>query len=520
MNFAEIVKQAGKLTEQKRFSSAVASYEDALHRFPQHSSMLSYSLGVIYQMYVGDGEKARELFRQSIEQRNASEGIVQGATLDTIESNACENLMLLSLSYEEYYSYAKRLVRLQPQNAILHQQKPAVLNMQERGLPWSAVLSWMASAYFSLDLAKDAGRYGNAVSTYHLLILHRKELRLRREDWRIAILGYAATTLSAFFVCGQYMERAFGKVEQVEFAFVVEKSLLLVEEYVDQNPNDQQAQQSLSNLRKALEVSARSLGDSVAAETSAANTLRRGKQGTLPVLLLGAVAGAIYGHFLLVQLGPPWDVVIGGIAGLIMLGTAWYGALEIVRQIKQYAVSSGSACEPQPITVSPPGIPIWQISSSLTEAIARMGLRGYRFQFLGTNVEGGELTLTFRALTPVPKDKVHEAGLALRCLVWLSLPSVVSYTQGIQVEGLGQELAVCLGDGVPVPILAMKMGGDHTPPLQCTSDEKDSRWEVHVKPLVIAGDDFNQQVEAQNRIFEALRPAFNRLKEKPVSLDT
>jgi hypothetical protein len=78
---------------------------------------------------------------------------------------------------------------------------------------------------------------------------------------------------------------------------------------------------------------------------------------------------------------------------------------------------------------------------------------------------------------------------------------------------------VRLGDGVPVPIIAMKMGGDHTPPLQCTSDEEDGQWKVHVKPSVVSADSFEQQVEAQNRVFESLRQGFDRLKEKPVSLD-
>jgi len=65
----------------------------------------------------------------------------------------------------------------------------------------------------------------------------------------------------------------------------------------------------------------------------------------------------------------------------------------------------------------------------------------------------------------------------------------------------------------------MKMGKDQTPPLQCTSDEEDWQWMVHIKPILVSFRDWEQQIESQNRVFKALQPGFDWLKEKPVSLN-
>ena len=94
--------------------------------------------------------------------------------------------MLCALSFSEFEGLAARAKELTPDSLIVTQLTPQTLKARDEGQPWSDQLFAIASTYYDHDPSQDRGRYGEARSTYQLLLEHRRELRLSRDRWRLA----------------------------------------------------------------------------------------------------------------------------------------------------------------------------------------------------------------------------------------------------------------------------------------------------------------------------------------------
>jgi len=253
MSLVTLAKEADTALERRQVRTAIAYYEEILRRHPEHSLYSYYQLGVINQVLSGDGEKARLLFGKAVEMADLQAAAGQPSKLwQSMKAWACENLMLLSLSYDEYDTWAKQLEELSPNEAILRHQWPAILDMRNRGHPWAVALDWMAHAYFDADRSQDPGGYGYAASIYQLMLTHRRELRLSRERWRNATYTYGASILGLVGSLGLASVKAVGTANPDEFMFIVEAALPLVEEYAGANPSDENGRLIVQNLRESI----------------------------------------------------------------------------------------------------------------------------------------------------------------------------------------------------------------------------------------------------------------------------
>src|SRR5262249_8715212 len=108
-------------------------------------------------------------------------------------SYAVDNAMLLALSFDEFERLASRAKALTPNAPIVTKLTPETLKERDEGQPWSDQLFKFAQNYYNRnDPSQDPGRYGEARSTYQLLLDHRRELRLARDRWRMAAYELAA----------------------------------------------------------------------------------------------------------------------------------------------------------------------------------------------------------------------------------------------------------------------------------------------------------------------------------------
>ena len=188
-----LLGQAFKMLDEKRPFEAKGLFESLLPHLdaPAERGIISYNLGALTRSSLGDGLQARNFFQQAVPALKADSGNTPEAR--EMQANAFENLMLLSLSYEEYESWAVQLRAIRLDEPILLDQYPTVEGFKQRGLPWSDVLGMIACSYYSRDPGRvDPGLYGEAAATYHLILANRRALRLKREEWAQAIVEYTA----------------------------------------------------------------------------------------------------------------------------------------------------------------------------------------------------------------------------------------------------------------------------------------------------------------------------------------
>lgn len=247
-NAALLIVHAEALAAQRRLQSSLSYYRKILEQFPEKAAAVYWRLGILYQMVIGDGSAARRFYELALEncQSNDSE-------CETVKSVAYENMMLLALSYDEYNVWAERLRALEPDNPILHQQAPVVLRSFNQGAPWTAVLEGFARACYSLDWRADPGRYGQAASTYQLMLEHRCALRMTRAAYAATTLNYAILMRNVVTLgCGKIMEQAFSGADPAEFRFVIERALPRIDRYLEEFPNDARVVEQANILRTYL----------------------------------------------------------------------------------------------------------------------------------------------------------------------------------------------------------------------------------------------------------------------------
>src|SRR5574338_898736 len=222
MNIAELVERSLSLVEAGNFQSGLSGFEQALQAGSPFQCYVHYNLAVTHQMVLGNGEPARQHLLYAIDRLGAGKGHLPLPVLTQIHSNTCENMLFSSLSFDEFEEWARRLAQLQPDSDAVRTQLPRIRDMQAQGLPSADVMLQTALAYAGGDPSRPVGRYGNAASIYDLLLRNRRQVGLLREDYRTALIRFAALKSMIFSNCGLKLEKSHGRADPADFRLVLD----------------------------------------------------------------------------------------------------------------------------------------------------------------------------------------------------------------------------------------------------------------------------------------------------------
>lgn len=240
IGISKLFEDAESFADQRRLLPAVQALEEArqLTKIPDRRAWASYNLGAIHWHHLGNGLAARREFLASIADFD-THGYGQHPQLRTVHANALENAMLCALSFDEFENLATRLQALTPGVRILTGLVPEVRNWRERGDSWSDRLFALAGTYYNRnDPKQDVGRYGEAKSTYHLILAHRSELRVTREYWRMALFEYCVLSMRMASDCMKVRGGDDDPDSPEEFLPILTEAIPLADEYLRINSGD------------------------------------------------------------------------------------------------------------------------------------------------------------------------------------------------------------------------------------------------------------------------------------------
>ncbi len=328
----EVARNAGvvrcaELLEGGRVSSAHALLTGlvAMGKHP----VLTYQLGAIHFRYLGDGERARQLFQRTMVAPPSS-----NADADAwARAAAAESLMLLSLSYAEHEQWAGELERLQPQNPILGPHRQQVRAARHAGRPWAMVLLGNALTHHNPRDPAGPRRSSEAAATWQLLVNHRKELRVDRTAFHRAAVQYAAELVAHASACHAVMI-ARGPEEPAEIQFILEPVLPVLRDLRAAHPADADLRDLAATVDQLLHrdpspsssSSLRAPGPLREPTDTGIRAVREGERITTSrlgclLLLLGPVLGALGGRRW-PALAWPWNAAAGAAAGLVLAAAA------------------------------------------------------------------------------------------------------------------------------------------------------------------------------------------------------
>lgn len=213
----------------------------------------SYNLGALYWTHIGDGEKARQYYQLTVRpyEENQLRSSHPKAFTD-ITANAYENLMFLSLSYDEFDTYTEKLRTIQPSDDVLRGFVPYIQKQRESGYPWSECFEVMTQMYYDRSNPQlNAARYGNAASSFHLLITHRRELRVSKEAFYRMIREYLILKMK-LFQSVLSTQAKFDPVVPSEFLFILKDAKELVEPQIDPNYPAKDVRNNLDEINKCI----------------------------------------------------------------------------------------------------------------------------------------------------------------------------------------------------------------------------------------------------------------------------
>lgn len=555
MNRPEGLNQGADFIDQGRLRSALKAH---LHEYGHPNSLgmralAAYNLGALYWGEIGDGIEARCLFLEAIELCHGVEThTTQGGDTEVpkelmkqIEANAAENLMILSLSFAECARWAEHLRRLAPNEAVLSYGYSQICAGHAKGYPWWVIMDGLADLYHDRKGSYISGRHASAACILHLIISHRDSLRVPRSGWRIAVGKLGSLLVLQHVQCDRLMKHAFGKTDGDESAFICQAAIGQTEEYLKHYPADRRLRRGLGNLRRAiaLDDQLRAQGKSVELPGDRREA-RVGRPMSIAIYLLavglGGVVGASWWHDVATL---PWNVVLGAAVGLFVVDVLDRARRQVFREgssaIPVHAhetlevgdkAAAGSSFSSD--TSAPGGARIdlaWQKSARLVHAIHKTGLQACRFRLVQLDVTQewqelpitlppGTVVLMFQPEVAMPAEKVHAAGLALRCIVGLTFPYAVTTTTSLNLQILPMKAEYLFGDGVPIGLYRVFREPDWVGPLQFRGTEADGVWRVYITLASVHEDGSvsDDAVTRQVRVLPYALSAFEPLTSLPV----
>lgn len=263
--FTERIRRCASLDQQKRLRSLIAGLAETGDMAPDSCgrAYVSFALGSLFFFDGGDGEAARHHYLKAFEFWTASEVPCQGRVAVPIPAHAAENLMLLSLSYDEYFSWSDELQHLAPNEPILHEHRPQTSRLRLSGQAWWQAMSDTASRHIQAmeahinetvpdDPVKELRSYSRAAAITQLLLKYRTKLGLPREAYEEAANRYASLINLCYVQCEKIMRSATGSFDRQEVEFVIKNALPLIDEYLDFRPRDSQVGRLAGLMRGAV----------------------------------------------------------------------------------------------------------------------------------------------------------------------------------------------------------------------------------------------------------------------------
>ncbi len=194
---------------------------------------------------LGDGVRTRQYFEQAYDLAIGAEPLAR-ADVKEVAAHAAENMLLMSLTYDECSKWVERLRNLAPKEGVLHEQWPMLKKLVDDGHPWSAAMMMIAGSWFNPDPAQDPGKYGPAAAIIQLMLIHRKSLRLDRQHYWSCAGMYASLVVKLWANAGRTQEKLFGgKSYPDELKLVLLPAIPLLQEAVELNPDDPKLRGSL-----------------------------------------------------------------------------------------------------------------------------------------------------------------------------------------------------------------------------------------------------------------------------------
>jgi tetratricopeptide (TPR) repeat protein len=246
----KLFEDGENLADSSRFLPAIEAFKEAqrLTEIPWRRAWATYNLATIYWHHLGNGLEARHEFLAAIDDFEQF-GYGDAPIFKTVHANALENAMLCALSYDEFEDLAGKLTVISPGIPVLTGLVPEVNKHRERGKPWSDSLFGLAgSYYYRSDPKLDAGRYGEAKSTYHLMLVNRKALRLSEENWRIAIYEFCALSMRMASDCLKARGGDHDRNSPEEYLPLLTEAIPLVDEYLSLNSGDDVVQKVRADM--------------------------------------------------------------------------------------------------------------------------------------------------------------------------------------------------------------------------------------------------------------------------------
>ncbi len=237
----EMFERAQKLLEEGCLMSGVAVLEEGRRQTgdPDALALASYDLGATHWARLGNGDAARREFAATVAIFDQYGQGKISRRFHPLLPNVLENAMLLALSFDEFEHLSARVQALTPDALTVTQLTPETLKARDEGQPWSDQLFKIAENYYDAnDSSRDPGRYGEARSTYQILLDHRRELRLARDRWRLATYELGALSLRMVADCLRAHENSGGTYSPGEFLPILADAVPLIDDYLAHNPGD------------------------------------------------------------------------------------------------------------------------------------------------------------------------------------------------------------------------------------------------------------------------------------------
>jgi hypothetical protein len=202
-----------------------------------------YDIGVLFYKHIGDGEKARTHF---IKASDLCTQIVSMTDwrIQVLHVFTLENLLLLSLSYEEFELLAEQIRTLNSDSATLSM----ISGIQERkakGASWAEVMGFLGSYAF------EQNDYPLMASVFHLMLAHRRTLRLPKQQWRYATRSYGEAIRYIVAVYGDRIQKE-RRISSIEILFLGEDALAVLNEYLNDNSSDDEVMEVKKDIEEMV----------------------------------------------------------------------------------------------------------------------------------------------------------------------------------------------------------------------------------------------------------------------------
>lgn len=254
MTYDELFAQIERRIEQGQLKTALEN----LMTIAAHSSTseiikakVRYDIGVLFYKHIGNGEKARIHFK-TVADLCAQMVSTADRRIQQLNVFALENLLLLSLSYEEFESLGDQIRTLSPSSETISMIN-GVREMKTKGSSWAEVMGFMGGHAFE---QKD---YPLVASIFQLMLAHRGGLRLSRKQWRGAVRTYGEAIRYILASHGDRIERerrvlsAGRRTSPTEVVFLGEDALPVLNEYLNDNSSDDEVMEIKKDIEEVIQ---------------------------------------------------------------------------------------------------------------------------------------------------------------------------------------------------------------------------------------------------------------------------